>query len=273
MERTLTLAERLVRSTVRIDCFSNHQYVSGGTGFFVDPPKQRPNERRLFLVSNRHILCAPEADYFRLFLRTYDGMRTQIEPIFFYKHSVVSHPFEEVDLAAVDITPYCIVSNPLDYVPISMGMLPENWEMLDAIEDIIMIGYPDLKIGADFFPIVRKGNTATSLQHKYLGMDRFLADIPVFGGSSGSPIFIYSQGSRFERHPDGSMTNTLGMPQALFVGIQSGGYKVPNELVGPDEKKVDGVTAKTFMNLAVVEKSNQLSILLEQIVGTHPKGS
>ena len=69
------------------------------------------------------------------------------------------------------------------------------------------------------------------------------------------------------------MTNTLGMPQALFVGIQSGGYKVPNELVGPDEKKVDGVTAKTFMNLAVVEKSNQLSILLEQIVGTHPKGS
>ena len=89
-------------------------------------------------------------------------------------------------------------------------------------------------------------------------MDRFLADIPVFCGSSGSPIFIYSQGSRFERHPDGSMTNTLGMPQALFVGIQSGGYKVPNELVGPDEKKVDGVTAKTFMNLAVVEKSNQL---------------
>lgn len=154
MERTLTLAERLVRSTVRIDCFSNHQYVSGGTGFFVDPLKQRPNERRLFLVSNRHILCAPEADYFRLFLRTYDGMRTQIEPIFFYKHSVVSHPVEEVDLAAVDITPYCIVSNPLDYVPISMGMLPENWEMLDAIEDIIMIGYPDLKIGADFWLFV-----------------------------------------------------------------------------------------------------------------------
>lgn len=35
MERTLTLAERLVRSTVRIDCFSNHQYVSGGTGFLL----------------------------------------------------------------------------------------------------------------------------------------------------------------------------------------------------------------------------------------------
>lgn len=268
MGRTLTLAERLVRSTVRIDCFANNQPVCGGTGFFVEPPAATPNARRLILVSNRHILCAPNVDSFRLFLRTYNGVMTQTEPIYFFKHSVISHPDDEVDLAAVDIAPYCFVNNPLDYVPISMNMLPKNWGLLDAIEDVIMIGYPDLKIGTDFFPIVRKGITATSLQHKYLGVERFLADIPVFCGSSGSPIFIYSQSSRFERHPDGSMTNTLGMPQALFVGIQSSGYRVPNEVTGKDDKPVDGMAAKTFMNLAIVEKSNQLPVLIEQVVRT-----
>jgi len=266
MGRIITLAEGLVRSTVRIDCFANDQLVGGGTGFFVEHPTANPNSRRLILVSNRHILCAPNVEYFRLFLRTYNELITQTEPIYFFKRSVIPHPVEETDLAAVDIAPYCFVINPLDYVPISMSMLPKNWELLDAIEDVIMIGYPALKIGTDFFPIVRKGITATSLQHKYLGKERFLADIPVFCGSSGSPIFIYNQSSRFERHPDGSMTNTLGMPQALFVGIQSGGYKVPNELTGQDDMPISGITAKTFMNLALVEKSNQIPVLIEEVV-------
>ena len=44
-------------------------------------------------------------------------------------------------------------------------------------------------------PIVRKGITATSLQLDFNNEPKFLIDAAIYGGSSGSPVYIFNQGS------------------------------------------------------------------------------
>lgn len=64
---------------------------------------------------------------------------------------------------------------------------------VSSIEKVLMIGYPRGKWDStNNFPLVRQGLTATSFFQDYNGSPHFLVDIPVFEGSSGSPVILYS---------------------------------------------------------------------------------
>ena len=131
-----------------------------------------------------------------------------------------------------------------------------------------MVGYPNGHSDQiNNRPIVRRGITATSLQEDFNGQKVFLADIAVFGGSSGSPIFIFNPYGGFERHPDGSETFSLG-PRLHFVGIQSRGFLYDNSVFQAATnqlQQIPGVYAQTFMDLAIAEKSSQLLPLIEAV--------
>lgn len=59
-----------------------------------------------------------------------------------------------------------------------------------------MIGYPNgLWDSQNNLPIIRRGITATSVKKDYNGKKEFLIDAAVFPGSSGSPVFIFNEGS------------------------------------------------------------------------------
>ena len=63
---------------------------------------------------------------------------------------------------------------------------------LTAIEDVIMIGYPEGIIEpTKLYPIVRKGITASPYQIDFNNKKDFLTDIFAIGGSSGSPVILY----------------------------------------------------------------------------------
>ncbi len=89
---------------------------------------------------------------------------------------------------------------------------------LDAVEDVMFVGYPngiyDVK---NLMPIVRRGITATPFQIDYEGKPKFLIDASVFPGSSGSLVFIANSGGYFDK----SGVLVSGSGRFLFLGVIS----------------------------------------------------
>jgi len=76
-----------------------------------------------------------------------------------------------------------------------MILKSEQLPEIDAVEDVIIIGYPSgIYDPVNLLPIVRKGITATPLTIDFAGRPEFLVDASVFPGSSGSPVFLYKTG-------------------------------------------------------------------------------
>lgn len=128
---------------------------------------------------------------------------------------IIRHPDPNVDLAAIAIAPiHEHAVNSEGWQPFTKCLdwkhlpPPEMIADFGALEDIVMVGYPTGIVDhANNFPIVRRGITSTPFNTNYQGKREFLADIPVYGGSSGSPIFLMNEGS-------------YSTPKGLFVGTR-----------------------------------------------------
>ena len=87
---------------------------------------------------------------------------------------------------------------------------------LSAIEDTIMVGYPNgLYDSVNNFPLFRRGITAS---HPALDFNRKgigAVDMACFPGSSGSPIFILNEGS----YQDKKGSLHVGQSRMVFLGI------------------------------------------------------
>ena len=92
----------------------------------------------------------------------------------------------------------------------------ENLKSLDAIENIIMIGYPNgLLDSVNNMPIVRRGITATAVYLDYEGRKEFLIDAACFLGSSGFPVLLYDIGGY--RDKKGNLN--WGTSRVILLGI------------------------------------------------------
>lgn len=112
------------------------------------------------------------------------------------------HPDSRVDIAVTPLVPLVnfIKKEGADvfYKTISTEHVPTDAQMreLDAFEQVVFVGYPNgIWDGKNYLPIMRKGTTATPLYVDYEGESKFLIDASVFGGSSGSPVFVYQSGT------------------------------------------------------------------------------
>lgn len=130
----------------------------------------------------------------------------------------------------------------------SLVPTPDMWNEFAAIEDVTLIGYPsslyDIRHG---LPVVRRGITATPVWNDFNGKPTFLIDAAVFPGSSGSPVFLFNQGS----YPT---ENGIGLGTRLFfLGILTGSM-ISN-------------TTKELLGLGSVVKSSALfEQLLDKII-------
>lgn len=134
----------------------------------------------------------------------------------------------------------------------------EEYEQLDAIEDVIMIGYP-VGLFDEFnnMPLVRRGITATHPARNFNNLNLGLVDIACFKGSSGSPIFIMNKGQYKTRSE-----HFIGRDRLIFLGVLFAG---PSYTATGDIKIVDVPTihsmqsqTKTMINLGVYVKATEL---------------
>lgn len=140
---------------------------------------------------------------------------------------------------------------------VDQNMVPtkEQEDKLSAIENITFIGYPSgLYDEKNKISIIRQGITATPIWNDFKGEEVFLIDAGVFPGSSGSPVFIYNQGTYPVK--DGI---ALGS-RLIFVGVLS------------KTMLRDNATGKAYLNLGEVINSRamyrELNKFIQRLKGT-----
>jgi len=265
---TLSNAERLQFSTVKLTAIKGGQPIGTGTGFFYEFLSSDKGGLPT-IITNKHV--PGDADLIRAtcHLLGDDGMPTGKSREFdipnnpYYR---ADHPNSDVDLCAFVLTEKLEDADQegrsIFYGAITKDLIPtrEEWESFDAIEDVTMIGYPrGLSDRVNNFPIIRSGITASSLGRDYNGRAEFMADMACFPGSSGSPVFVLDRnGFRDKRtgtyHPAAS--------RFKFVGILYSGPTITNEgeIIFSNQPTVE---VAAMMHLGNIIKSTELEAFEE----------
>lgn len=269
--RVDTMAEQMLFSTVRIEAF-NDTTTSVGTGFFFG--YKLPDGREVpFLITNRHVVEGYHTGKVRFtimkdnapsFGNYYDKTFNSFEHLWIY------HEDKDIDLAVLPLGIHLqdvINSDKKIYtVGIPQTAIPstEIINDLDAIEDVVFVGYPNgMWDSANNLPIIRKGISATPISMDFESKPIFLIDASVFNGSSGSPVFLYNKGTIIDRHGNVTIGSRL-----LLLGVLSAVYYKEDtkilEMVA--SKNVPGVITSEMLDLGVVFKSKQILQPIEKLL-------
>lgn len=226
------ITDKLLHSTVRIDCLNAKGQASSGTGFFYNLTTEG-NAMFPVIVTNKHVVAGAARGFFQLTLTDDKG-----EPIYGHHERIelldfatgwIEHPDPEVDLAICMFGPvlnqlHAMGKRPF-FAQVSEDIIPDATQLADlnAVEDIMMIGYPNgLWDAKNNLPIVRRGITATPAFREYNGKREFVIDAACFPGSSGSPVFIVNQGFIYQKNGGVAM----GGSRVLFLGVLYAGPQI-----------------------------------------------
>lgn len=263
-------AEIMIHTTVQIIITNKEGKNYSGTGFIVDYLKD--GKHLPMLVTNKHVIENAITGSLTFLQKEND------KPVFGRTHTVTfdnfeslwhSHPESDIDIT---VLPIGFAINQLKsegreiyYTMINLDIFPTTDQIneLDAIEEIIFVGYPQNLIDpVNLSPIVRRGITATSIHRDYNNKPIFLIDAPVYEGSSGSPVFIYNKGwvpKKLGGVKMGSRLHLLGIVAESFYYFEKG--KVEKEKVSQKTQNI--VKVKTFFGIGVVYKSNKIMEALD----------
>ena len=226
-----TIAEQLFFTTVRIDTITVDGGHGSGTGF-VFGHKFGVDKQALFVVTNKHVISGMNEGRFS-FLKQKDGLPTlgdgftlNISPQD-WPNMWFGHPDPTIDIAICPLQPlidFVKQQNGTDlfFRVVDSSMIPtqQQIEGLDAVESVTFIGYPNgVWDSKNLLPVARRGTTASPIEVDFEGTPRFLIDASVFGGSSGSPVFILNHGSWATKDGGlvvGSRFHFVGVIAAVF---------------------------------------------------------
>lgn len=203
----MEVAELLLLTTIRIET-TIPGGISTGTGFFFSLKNDEVSGTRVpVIVTNKHVINAAKTGKLRFSLKDENG-----DPLWGQYYDLVlndfesrwiNHPDANIDLCVLPIAnihrEIQKSNKDLHYATLTPGDIPTREELFrdfSRIEDITVVGYPD-GIWDTFnnIPITRRRITATPLQVDFENTPRFLIDAAIYGGSSGSPVYVFNQGS------------------------------------------------------------------------------
>jgi hypothetical protein len=221
-----SIAEQLFFTTARIDTVTQTGAQGSGTSFFF--AYKRGEQNFPFVVTNKHLVMGMKTGALTFFQKRGEqpslgnGFRLEI---FDWPDAWFGHPSPDVDIAVCPFAPleaHIKQQNNIDlfYRFITLDMIPgrEQLDKLDALESVTFVGYPNgIWDKANLLPVARRGTTASPLAVDFENTPRFLIDASVFGGSSGSPVFLFNQGM----YCDKSGMTTVGS-RCLFLGVVAG---------------------------------------------------
>ena len=174
-----------------------------GTGFFYRSNftlNDGSPDSRLLLISNRHVFADPTRKMIiKVNKKKDDGSPDfgNVASIAFhgFAERYYPHPDQNVDLACVDVTLLAhmrVEGKPLYIKHLDDKFLtPINYEKVAPGSDVLFVGYPNNFYDTrNNLPLARKGSLSSIPSVDFEGKGELVIDAEVFGGSSGSPVFI-----------------------------------------------------------------------------------
>lgn len=267
--------EELIFTTVRIESLLKDGKYSTGTGFIVNYSFKDKNAQQLnatFLVTNKHVIKDATKGVLVFNKRSGNGPDLgnihQIE-IDNFESRFIGHKDKEIDIAVAPFLP--LVNDLLQKIniyyksiPLSLVPTQEQSDELDAVEDVLIIGYPNgLYDKKNCLPIVRNGITATHPNIDFEGKPIFIVDASIFPGSSGSPVFICNTGSYTKKGVNdiflGSRLMLMGIIASVFVKQDENQL----EIVSIPVKDIPIVRTTQMIDLGIVYKSRCIVEVIE----------
>ncbi|OOR99712.1 hypothetical protein B0187_02565 [Haemophilus paracuniculus] len=271
-----SIASYLYFTTVKIET-SSKDGDGSGTGFIFDFSDSPEDSSILFLVTNRHVV--ENTINGKILFHTIDdnenGEDISLEKSFYldnipdWNNMWFYHPDDQIDIAICPLLP--IIENVkknfnqhLFFKAIPRTSIPSQNELyaLDAIENVTFVGYPNgVWDSVHHLPILRKGTTASPLQIDFEKKPIFLIDASVFGGSSGSPLFLMDNGMYADKKGRayvGRRFYFLGIVTAVYFRTQINSVEakaIPTNLVPivKNQEMIDlGVVFKSKMILETI---------------------
>lgn len=264
----LNVTEFIISTTIRIET-KTLEGICTGTGFFFDFCVEG-NRYIPAIVTNKHVIQGAISGKLKFSLCDDSGNKLNNEfydiTIENFENQWIKHPISEIDLC---ILPIAYIYNmtgaenkKLFYTTLSVEDIPTEREIEETffkIEEITTIGYPDgIWDEKNNIPIVRKGITATPLQLDFNGKPEFLIDTSIYGGSSGSPVYILNNGvfqpANNDRAVMGIRLKLLGIVYATYLHTVEGDIKIINTPVS----KIPITQTQIPNNLGIVIHSRML---------------
>lgn len=259
------LADFISYSTIRLVGKTKEGEIVTGTGFFyyfsIGKGRYIP-----VIMTNKHVVQNTVSQQM-IFTRSINDMPSD-EKIFYEtkpnRDRWYSHNDKNVDLSYLPIAP--IMSDiekqgkAIFIANYDASMIPSanDLEDITQLDDVAMIGYPNgIWDMANNQPIFRKGSLATRPNKNYNNERVFLIDMPVFGGSSGSPILIASDKLYFDRRTKGyrnmNTLKLLGVVYAVMLHSVKGEIQIVsiNEMVANNTNHVPWVRVPNNIGLVI----------------------
>ena len=263
-------AEFLQLTTIRIETTVSGG-ITTGTGFFFGLKFDEVEKTHIpVIVTNKHVIANAITGKLRFSLKDSDG--NPLLGIYYdlhldnFENRWIKHPDNDIDLCVLPIANIHREieksQKVLNYAILRAGDIPTSEELksdFSRIEDITIVGYPDgIWDAFNNIPITRKGITATPLQIDFENTPRFLVDAAIYGGSSGSPVYIFNQGSYSS--PGGGL---FAGNRLKLVGII---YAVTQHTVTGELKIFDIPTAKTSITQTMIPNNLGVAIHARKLI-------
>ncbi|WP_339443940.1 trypsin-like peptidase domain-containing protein [Pseudomonas hunanensis] len=219
-----TNTEKMFFSTVKLTTFAADGSEGSGTAFFFHLEKDGVDYP--LLVTNKHVVEGTVRGSIRFHQANGPqpalGETTEVD----FGEDVwgsiwLGHPHPNVDITMAGVRPITryLADRGIGifYTAIRAEQIPtdEQIQEFDVLEEVTFIGYPNgVWDSKHSLPVIRRGTTATPLEVDFEYEPQFIIDASVFGGSSGSPVFIVQKGEVQDRNGNIKYANRV-----FFVGV------------------------------------------------------
>lgn len=266
-----SFADQLLHCTTRIECILPGNVKSTGSGFFFNFEVSGQNIPTI--VTNKHVIENAVDGKLRFTLCNKDW---QVIPGRFHDVNVtefekawILHPEKDVDLAIMPTQPlhmqFDTEETKLFRRNFNKSLIASNDQLNDltAIEDVIMVGYPNgIWDKTNNLPLVRRGITATAAYNDYNGKKEFMIDMACFPGSSGSPVLLYNPGM-YHAKGGGTVIGT----RVHLLGIL---YAGPQHTTEGELEIVEIPTTQTIRPISRIPNNLGLVIKAEKLLNFEP---
>lgn len=264
MNKKMSLSEMITYSTVLIKCQYSNGTAGSGTGFIINLCKDdKTNTCVPVLITNNHVVENSIQTVFEFCRADELGNPIDTAPfaLNYTGNAWVHHPDSTVDLCCLFLADALnqlqTAKVKIFYIPLETSLIPtsEQLSQLFAIEDVVMVGYPDgISDTYNHKPIVRRGITSSHPYKDYQGKKEVLLDMACYHGSSGSPVFLLNQGS-YATHEGLMVGNRMYLLGVLYGGLELNARGVLQFATLPN---VPSPVTRIPINLGIMIKSERI---------------